>query len=126
MKKIRPKVVSNQTAHTTNVRPPVKMFHYLQSPPQLRTSPLLPIALKKLRGTTDVTADMQEMKEESRQMMREKKVNILELFRSPLYRQPILIAVVLQLSQQLSGINAVRAALMTVFCYIGFHISFVM
>ncbi|XP_037346728.2 solute carrier family 2, facilitated glucose transporter member 1 [Pungitius pungitius] len=64
-------------------------------------------ALKKLRGTSDVSADMQEMKEESRQMMREKKVTIFELFRSPLYRQPLLIAVVLQLSQQLSGINAV-------------------
>ncbi|XP_061687970.1 solute carrier family 2, facilitated glucose transporter member 1-like [Syngnathoides biaculeatus] len=63
--------------------------------------------LKKLRGTNDVSADMQEMKEESRQMMREKKVTILELFRSPLYRQPLLVAVVLQLSQQLSGINAV-------------------
>ncbi|ELK31127.1 Solute carrier family 2, facilitated glucose transporter member 1 [Myotis davidii] len=47
------------------------------------------------------------MKEEGRQMMREKKVTIPELFRSHLYRQPILIAVVLQLSQQLSGINAV-------------------
>ncbi|XP_056130954.1 solute carrier family 2, facilitated glucose transporter member 1 isoform X1 [Lampris incognitus] len=63
--------------------------------------------LKKLRGTTDVSADMQEMKEESRQMMREKKVTIPELFRSPLYRQPIIIAIMLQLSQQLSGINAV-------------------
>lgn len=63
--------------------------------------------LKKLRGTTDVSADMQEMKEESRQMMREKKVNIVELLRSPLYRQPLIVAVVLQLSQQLSGINAV-------------------
>ncbi|KAI2663828.1 Solute carrier family 2, facilitated glucose transporter member 1 [Labeo rohita] len=63
--------------------------------------------LKKLRGTTDVSADMQEMKEESRQMMREKKVTIPELFRSPLYRQPIVIAIMLQLSQQLSGINAV-------------------
>ncbi|KAM8927350.1 solute carrier family 2, facilitated glucose transporter member 1 [Pelodytes ibericus] len=64
-------------------------------------------ALKKLRGTTDVSTDLQEMKEESRQMMREKKVTILELFRSPLYRQPIFIAIILQLSQQLSGINAV-------------------
>lgn len=43
-------------------------------------------------------------------MMREKKVTILELFRSPIYRQPLLIAVVLQLSQQLSGINAVSAS----------------
>ncbi|NXS05733.1 GTR1 protein, partial [Oxylabes madagascariensis] len=57
--------------------------------------------LKKLRGTTDVSSDLQEMKEESRQMMREKKVTIMELFRSPMYRQPILIAIVLQLSQQL-------------------------
>ncbi|KAI3369815.1 hypothetical protein L3Q82_024639 [Scortum barcoo] len=63
--------------------------------------------LKKLRGTTDVSADMQEMKEESRQMMREKKVTIPELFRSPLYRQPLIVAIILQLSQQLSGINAV-------------------
>lgn len=65
------------------------------------------LVLKKLRGTTDVAADMQEMKEESRQMMREKKVTIPELFRSPLYRQPIAVAIMLQLSQQLSGINAV-------------------
>ncbi|KAM6435504.1 solute carrier family 2, facilitated glucose transporter member 1 [Liasis olivaceus] len=63
--------------------------------------------LKKLRGTTDVSRDLQEMKEESRQMLQEKKVTILELFRSSLYRQPLLIAIVLQLSQQLSGINAV-------------------
>ncbi|KAJ6656778.1 hypothetical protein lerEdw1_003109 [Lerista edwardsae] len=63
--------------------------------------------LKKLRGTTDVSKDLQEMKEESRQMMQEKKVTIPELFRSPMYRQAILIAIVLQLSQQLSGINAV-------------------
>ncbi|XP_068598722.1 solute carrier family 2, facilitated glucose transporter member 1 isoform X1 [Brachionichthys hirsutus] len=63
--------------------------------------------LKKLRGTSDVSADMQEMKEESRQMMREKKVTIPELFRSHLYRQPLVVAIVLQLSQQLSGINAV-------------------
>uniref|UniRef100_A0A8B9HYX2 Solute carrier family 2 member 1 n=1 Tax=Astyanax mexicanus TaxID=7994 RepID=A0A8B9HYX2_ASTMX len=63
--------------------------------------------LKKLRGTDDVGADIQEMKEESRQMMREKKVTIPELFRSPLYRQPLIIAIMLQLSQQFSGINAV-------------------
>ncbi|XP_055515541.1 solute carrier family 2, facilitated glucose transporter member 1-like [Leucoraja erinacea] len=63
--------------------------------------------LKKLRGVTDVSEDMQEMKEESRQMMREKKVTMVELFRSPMYRQPIIISIILQLSQQLSGINAI-------------------
>ncbi|XP_041802686.1 solute carrier family 2, facilitated glucose transporter member 1-like [Chelmon rostratus] len=63
--------------------------------------------LMKLRGTDEVGEDMQEMKEESQQMMREKKVTIPELFRSPIYRQPIFVAIMLHLSQQLSGINAV-------------------
>lgn len=64
-------------------------------------------ALVRLRGTEDVSKDMQEMKEESAKMAQEKKVTIPELFRSAAYRQPLLIAVMLQLSQQLSGINAV-------------------
>ncbi|KAM7421006.1 hypothetical protein PAMA_015279 [Pampus argenteus] len=64
-------------------------------------------ALVRLRGTEDVNDDIQEMKEEGMKMSMEKKVTILELFRSPNYRQPIIIAIILQLSQQLSGINAV-------------------
>uniref|UniRef100_A0A8C5A530 Solute carrier family 2 member 1a n=1 Tax=Gadus morhua TaxID=8049 RepID=A0A8C5A530_GADMO len=63
--------------------------------------------LEKLRGTEDVRDDMQEMQEESRQMAREPSVTIPELFTTPAYRQPIFIAIMLQLSQQLSGINAV-------------------
>ncbi|XP_053174322.1 solute carrier family 2, facilitated glucose transporter member 1-like [Scomber japonicus] len=63
--------------------------------------------LIKLRGTDNVNEDMQEMREESQKMMREKKVTIPELFRSPMYRQPIFVAIMMQLSQQLSGINAV-------------------
>lgn len=51
-----------------------------------------------------------EMKEEKRKMDMERKVSILELFRSPLYRQPIIISILLQLSQQLSGINAVSSS----------------
>lgn len=68
---------------------------------------VLPTALVRLRGSEDVSKDLQEMKEESAKMAMEKKVTILELFRSPSYRQPLLIAIMLQLSQQLSGINAV-------------------
>uniref|UniRef100_A0A3Q3JEL9 Major facilitator superfamily (MFS) profile domain-containing protein n=1 Tax=Monopterus albus TaxID=43700 RepID=A0A3Q3JEL9_MONAL len=64
-------------------------------------------ALVRLRGSEDVDDDIQEMKEEGMKMAMEKKVTILELFRSPNYRQPIIIAIILQLSQQLSGINAV-------------------
>uniref|UniRef100_A0AAY4E209 Major facilitator superfamily (MFS) profile domain-containing protein n=1 Tax=Denticeps clupeoides TaxID=299321 RepID=A0AAY4E209_9TELE len=64
-------------------------------------------ALIRLRGYEDVSKDMREMMEESAKMAMEKKVTIPELFRTAAYRQPLLIAVVLQLSQQLSGINAV-------------------
>ncbi|KAM9309254.1 solute carrier family 2, facilitated glucose transporter member 3 [Pholidichthys leucotaenia] len=64
-------------------------------------------ALVRLRGCENVDDDIQEMKEEGMKMSMEKKVTILELFRSPNYRQPIIIAIILQLSQQLSGINAV-------------------
>ncbi|XP_069835961.1 solute carrier family 2, facilitated glucose transporter member 3-like [Dendropsophus ebraccatus] len=63
--------------------------------------------LKKLRGTQDVSSDMEEMREEGQRMAQEKPVSFLELFRSRQYRQPIIISIVLQLSQQLSGINAV-------------------
>lgn len=65
------------------------------------------VALVRLRGCEDVSEDIQEMKEEAAKMALEKKVTIRELFRSPNYRQPLIIAVILQLSQQLSGINAV-------------------
>ncbi|XP_034030470.1 solute carrier family 2, facilitated glucose transporter member 3 [Thalassophryne amazonica] len=64
-------------------------------------------ALVRLRGHEDVNADIQEMREEKMKMAMEKKVTIPELFRSRNYRQPIIIAIILQLSQQLSGINAV-------------------
>nr|XP_058147809.1 solute carrier family 2, facilitated glucose transporter member 3-like [Dasypus novemcinctus] len=63
--------------------------------------------LQRLWGVQDVSQDIHEMKEESARMAQEKKVNVLELFRAPNYRQPIIISIVLQLSQQLSGINAV-------------------
>ncbi|XP_063157761.1 solute carrier family 2, facilitated glucose transporter member 4 isoform X2 [Candoia aspera] len=64
-------------------------------------------SLRRLTGRQDVSAALTEMKEEKRRMDAEQKVSILQLFRSRIYRQPLLIAVVLQLSQQLSGINAV-------------------
>lgn len=63
--------------------------------------------LTHLRGHSDVEDDIREMKEEAMKMSMEKKVSIPELFRNSAYRQPIIIAIILQLSQQLSGINAV-------------------
>ncbi|KAG9346340.1 hypothetical protein JZ751_006651 [Albula glossodonta] len=58
-------------------------------------------------GRQEVGDALAEMKEEKRRMDMERKVSIAELFRSPLYRQPIIIAILLQLSQQLSGVNAI-------------------
>ncbi|KAM4636106.1 solute carrier family 2, facilitated glucose transporter member 3-like [Discoglossus pictus] len=63
--------------------------------------------LQKVRGTDDVDLDIQEMKEEGERMAQEKPVSFVELFRSRQYRQPIIIAIILQLSQQFSGINAI-------------------
>ncbi|MBN3310682.1 GTR4 protein, partial [Amia calva] len=63
--------------------------------------------LRRLTGLQDVGEALAEMKEEKRRMEMERKVSIAELFRSPLYRQPIIIAILLQLSQQLSGVNAI-------------------
>ncbi|XP_034757257.1 solute carrier family 2, facilitated glucose transporter member 4-like [Etheostoma cragini] len=63
--------------------------------------------LRRLTGRQEVGSMLAEMKEEKRKMDMERKVSILELFRSSLYRQPIIISILLQLSQQLSGINAI-------------------
>ncbi|XP_052005770.1 solute carrier family 2, facilitated glucose transporter member 4-like [Xyrauchen texanus] len=64
-------------------------------------------ALRRLTGRLEVSDGLAEMKEEKRRMDMERKVSIAELFRSPLYRQPIIISIMLQLSQQLSGVNAI-------------------
>ncbi|XP_066213932.1 solute carrier family 2, facilitated glucose transporter member 3 [Saccopteryx leptura] len=63
--------------------------------------------LQRLWGTQDVSQEIQEMKDEGARMAQEKQVTVLELFRVRSYQQPILISIMLQLSQQLSGINAV-------------------
>ena len=63
--------------------------------------------LQRLRGTKDVAQDIQEMEDERERMSQEKQVTVLELLSAPNYRKPIVVSIMLQLSQQLSGINAV-------------------
>ncbi|GMR35833.1 hypothetical protein PMAYCL1PPCAC_06028 [Pristionchus mayeri] len=60
--------------------------------------------LKKLRGTDDVVAEIDEMKEEAATAANQPKVSIADMF-GPSLRKPLLIAVMMMLSQQLSGIN---------------------
>ena len=47
------------------------------------------------------------MRAEEQAQRAEAKITMLELVRSPTLRLPLVIAIVMQLSQQLSGINAV-------------------
>ena len=50
---------------------------------------------------------MEEMKAEDRAQQSEARITMAQLLRSPSLRAPLLIAIIMQLSQQLSGINAV-------------------
>ena len=64
-------------------------------------------ALKRLRNTQHIEDDIDEMRAEELAQQAESQITMLELLRSPSLRMPLTIAIVMQLSQQLSGINAV-------------------
>ncbi|KAF6200991.1 hypothetical protein GE061_005438 [Apolygus lucorum] len=64
-------------------------------------------ALRRLRASNQVEEDIEEMRAEQRAQQSESTVSISELICSPTLRAPLIISVVMQLSQQLSGINAV-------------------
>lgn len=53
--------------------------------------------------------DIEEMRAEERAQQSESSISIMELICSPTLRAPLIIGIVMQLSQQLSGINAVSA-----------------
>ncbi|KAJ8666950.1 hypothetical protein QAD02_008612, partial [Eretmocerus hayati] len=64
-------------------------------------------ALKKLRASSHVEEDIEEMRAEEQAQQTESTISMTELVCSPTLRAPLVIGVVMQLSQQLSGINAV-------------------
>uniref|UniRef100_F6TVX8 Solute carrier family 2, facilitated glucose transporter member 1-like n=1 Tax=Ciona intestinalis TaxID=7719 RepID=F6TVX8_CIOIN len=65
-------------------------------------------ALQWLRGNHyDVKEEMNNMRIEHQANSTERKTTIIELFTVSYLRKPLIIAIVMQLSQQLSGINAV-------------------
>ena len=66
-------------------------------------------ALKKLRNSVDIEDDIDEMRAEECAQKSEAKITMCELIRSPTLRLPLVIAIVMQFSQQLSGINAVSS-----------------
>ncbi|XP_054710131.1 solute carrier family 2, facilitated glucose transporter member 1-like isoform X2 [Uloborus diversus] len=64
-------------------------------------------ALKWLRGTDEIHYEMDEMRAEYEQIKLVPKVTLKEMWTNDMLRKPLVIAVVVMISQQLSGINAV-------------------
>uniref|UniRef100_A0A8D8KAF4 Glucose transporter type 1 n=2 Tax=Culex pipiens TaxID=7175 RepID=A0A8D8KAF4_CULPI len=64
-------------------------------------------ALRRLRASNQVEEDIEEMRAEERAQQSESSISTIELICSPTLRAPLMIGIVMQLSQQFSGINAV-------------------
>ncbi|XP_012944940.2 solute carrier family 2, facilitated glucose transporter member 1 [Aplysia californica] len=64
-------------------------------------------ALVWLRGTRNVAEEVEAMRRERVELRNSPKFNVSDLFKSPDLRRPLIICMVLQMSQQFSGINAV-------------------
>ncbi|GJQ85128.1 Glut1 [Trypoxylus dichotomus] len=64
-------------------------------------------ALRRLRASNQVEEDIEEMRAEQRAQTAEASISMMELICSPTLRMPLVIGIVMQLSQQLSGVNAV-------------------
>lgn len=64
-------------------------------------------ALVRLRCSNHIEDDLEEMKAEERAQQQEAQISMWQLIRSKSLQLPLIIGVVMQLSQQLSGINAV-------------------
>uniref|UniRef100_A0A9J8BYL1 Solute carrier family 2 member 2 n=1 Tax=Cyprinus carpio carpio TaxID=630221 RepID=A0A9J8BYL1_CYPCA len=64
-------------------------------------------SLKRLKGDYDTSKDIAEMQAEKEEAMKEAQMSILRLLRSSVYRQQLFVALMMHLSQQFSGINAI-------------------
>nr|XP_022920425.1 glucose transporter type 1 isoform X6 [Onthophagus taurus] len=64
-------------------------------------------ALRRLRASNQVEEDIEEMRAEERAQQSESSISMMQLICSRTLRAPLIIGIVMQLSQQLSGINAV-------------------
>ncbi|XP_048362012.1 solute carrier family 2, facilitated glucose transporter member 2 [Sphaerodactylus townsendi] len=60
-----------------------------------------------LRGNYDPSKELEEMEREKEESSKEKPVSIWQLITSDTYRQPFLVAIMVHLAQQFSGINAI-------------------
>lgn len=70
------------------------------------------LSLRRLRASSDIENDIEEMRAEDRAHREEVRKfgqlsSVRELFNHPWLRAPLIIGIMMQLSQQLSGINAI-------------------
>ena len=65
-------------------------------------------ALKKLRNSTNVTNEIQEIIDESKEYKSDEAISIIKLITSSELRWPLITGLVLNITQQLCGINAVN------------------
>lgn len=63
--------------------------------------------LVRLRGRVDIDSDIDEMHAEDRSERSEAAVSLMEIFKSRSLRAPLIIGIMMHLSQQFSGINGV-------------------
>lgn len=63
--------------------------------------------LKRFKGEYDTSKDLAEMQVEKEEAMREARVSIISLIHSSVYRNQLFVALMMHLSQQFSGINAI-------------------
>ncbi|XP_026759579.2 glucose transporter type 1-like [Galleria mellonella] len=73
------------------------------------------IALTKIRGTNQINDEINDMHVEDQAAKEEDKFSIADLFKISSLRTPLLIGIVMHLSQQLGGINAVLYYSVTIF-----------
>jgi hypothetical protein len=63
-----------------------------------------------LRGTDKVEEEMNEMRAESAKQKLTTVISLREMWTNPCLKSPLIIAVMMQLAQQFSGINAVSTS----------------
>uniref|UniRef100_A0A6Q2YR48 Major facilitator superfamily (MFS) profile domain-containing protein n=1 Tax=Esox lucius TaxID=8010 RepID=A0A6Q2YR48_ESOLU len=64
-------------------------------------------SLHRLKGEYNSSRDLEEMRKEKEELEKEEKVSIAVLVRSSFYRQQLFVALMMHLSQQFSGVNAI-------------------
>jgi len=64
-------------------------------------------ALHRLRNTTEVSVEIDEIKQESRETKSDEAISLKDLFTLKELRWPLITGLILQLAQQLCGINAI-------------------